>query len=270
MRIFTFLLIILLGFVIISCEKEYFSDESLNGSLLLKVLIDDEVNTEYTYNNSGLINEEKNKFHYSRHNYNNKNQLIQSDFYWDERIASSSSNILEEAMKRTDWVNPENTQKDSYFQFEYTKSGKLVKRMINRLNSDIQSYDILTWGEQDRIKRRTWYYENKESGFDNYFYDYNGNLIKQERYFVLESGEHKLQTTTEFEFDHFHNPYYTFRGLMIPGQNTNPNNIIKETYTLHFDVDGFIEPIQIKEYRYEYNQLGYPVKRDDSYVYVYN
>ncbi len=66
------------------------------------MLIDGEVYSEYTYNSSGLVEEEKSKYHYSKHSYNNNNQLIKSDYYWDWRIVSSSSHVLEEAAKRTE------------------------------------------------------------------------------------------------------------------------------------------------------------------------
>jgi len=266
----TFNLFVLICFLsLISCEKDSVFEDAGNGTLLKSVLINGEVYFEYTYNNAGIISEEKSKFSYTKHNYNSHNQLNQSDHYFDERIFSSSSYVLEDALNRTVWVNPANTEEDSYFSFEYHKSGQLEKRTITRLINSYRSFDVFTYNNQGRIERRTWYYENKVSGFDDYFYDSNDNLIKQQRYHVLENGKHELQTTTEYEFDNKHNPYLSFRSLMIPGQNTNPNNITKETYTIHFEVDNYINKIQVKENKYEYNSMGFPLKRRDGFEYVY-
>lgn len=253
-----------------SCSDDDFSDEFASENLLSEVRMDKEIYYRYTYTESNLILEEKSKFHYSKYQYNSKNQLIQSDHYWDERVASSNSGTLENAMQRTEWVNPGNTKKDSYFSFEYQKSGNLEKRIVHRLNNKISSFDLFRYNIQGKIDRRTWYDDGNESGYDTYSYDEKGNLIKVERYHILQNGSHELQTTTEYEFDNKNNPYFSFRNLLIPGQNTNVNNIVKETYTLHFEVDQFIQPVQITEYSYEYNSLDYPVKRSDGWEFIYN
>ena len=252
-----------------SCEKDNNFVEPQIGGLLKNVVVGNEVYYEFTYNNAGFILEEKSKFYYTKHSYNNQNQLLQSDHYWDQRIVSSSSYVLEEAMKRKEWVSPENTGKDSYFSFEYNKSGLLEKRTTNRINSAYKSDDFFTYNQAGQLVKRTSYQDNKVSVIDEYFYDSSGNMKKQERYLESETGTPVLQTTTEYEFDNKHNPYLPFRKLMIPGQNTNPNNIVKETYTLHFEVDNFVQKVQIKEFSYEYNSKEYPVYRSDGFEYVY-
>lgn len=257
------LIIIIAMFSCFSCEKGGLIEEG-DAYLIKQIFVEDELHAEYTYTNADLIAEEKSKFHYTKHSYNSANQLIQSEHYWDERIASSSSAVLEEAMQRSDWVNPENAEMDSYFSFEYHSSGKLKKRTITRMNGGESSVDTFLYNEDSKIQKRISFHDNKESVYDDYFYNNNGNLIKQQRYFVLERGTPELQTTTEYEFDDKHNPYLAFRGLMIPGRNTNPNNIIKETYTIHSEMD-----VQVTEFSYEYNTNGYPVKRTDGTNYVY-
>lgn len=229
-----------------------------------------EVYYRYTYTKADLILEEKSKFHYSKYSYNNRNQLVQSEHYWDLRIASSSSNVVQQAMERTEWVSPENTEKESINNFQYNSDGQLTKRTTFRVKSESESSDRFSYNSNNQIQKRTWYRDNKESGYDLFFYDKRGNLKKQQRFHIFENGEHKLQTTTEYEFDDKHNPYISFRKLMIPGHNTNLNNIVKETYTLHFEVDKFIQPVQITEYSYEYNSMDYPVKRSDGLEFIYN
>jgi hypothetical protein len=122
-----------------SCRNNDFSDEIANGTLLSEVRVGNEVYYRYTYTEADLILEEKSKFHYSKYQYNNRNQLIQSDHYWDERIASSSSNVIQQATERTDWVTPENTEKDSYNNFQYNSDGKLIKRITHRENTGDES-----------------------------------------------------------------------------------------------------------------------------------
>jgi hypothetical protein len=56
------------------------------------------------------------------------------------------------------------------------------------------------------------------------------------------------------------NPYLSFRRFMTPGKYTNQNNITRETYTIHFDVDQWTEKVQVQNNTYEYNSSGYPVK----------
>lgn len=270
MKVINVLSIFIVFFSFLTCNNEGNFEEPQAEGLLKSVLIGGEVYTEYTYNNAGLILEEKSKFHYSKYTYNYQNQLVQSDHYWDESFASSSSYVLEEAMKRTEWVSPENTEKDTYFSFEYNEMGQLEKRTINRINTGYKSDDLFSYNGAGQIIKRTSYHENEISVYDEYYYDSAGNLKKQERFHILENGTLELQTTNEYEFDNKLNPYLPFRELMIPGQNTNPNNIVKETYTLHFEVDEFIDKIQIKEYSYEYNSMGFPVSRSDGFGYVYN
>ena len=80
----------------------------------------------------------------------------------------------------------------------------------------------------------------------------------------------ELSTTTEYKYDIMHNPYQAFRRLITPGIYTNQNNIVKETYTIHFEVDASIEKVQITENSYEYNDMGYPIKKNEVTEYLYN
>lgn len=266
-------LLLSIGFLfLLSCGKEpvlrpYFSG---NGTFLKEVKIGGEIYYRYTYNDAGFVVEEKSKFHYSKHKYNGSNQLVHSDNYWDERIASSSSYVLDEAMKRTEWVSPENTERDSYTSLYYDRFGQLERSETFRENDSYSSFLTYSYDTKGRINRRIFYSNNNPSSYDEYHYDAAGNVVKTERYNILSKGKNELRTTTEYEFDNKHNPYYCFRGLMIPGRNTNLNNIVKETYTLHFEVDDYIEPVQITEYEYKYNSEGYPVKRNDTFEFIYD
>jgi hypothetical protein len=93
--------------------------------------------------------------------------------------------------------------------------------------------------ENDRISRQTTYWKNEISGYIDYFYDEKGNLIKEIRYLVPSTGIAELSISTEYEYDKMLNPYQSFKRLMTSGINTNQNNIIKEIYTIHFEVDSW-------------------------------
>ena len=261
---------ILLTIVFYACEKESVSpiDNIDDGTLINEVWGDGELFYEYTYNAAGLIEEEKGKFHYTRYKYNSKNQLTRSDYYIDERIFSSSSYVLDEAMNREEWVDPGNTELYSYNEYSYNSSGELKRRETNRLATGYESYSEYLYNNNGRIERRTSYHEGKASMYDLFFYDSVGNLIKEERYLILDDGSNELQTRNEYEFDNHPNPYLSFRALMIPGQYTNANNIVKDTYQIFFEVPGFDNNVQVTVNEYSYNEMGYPVQQNDwEYVY---
>jgi len=263
------LLIFIITLFFISCEEDkQLIIENTDIPLISKVLIGDEIYMEYSYNDANLLIEEKSKFHYSRHFYNNNNQLVASDFYWDMRIASSNSRVLEEAMTREEWVNPDNTPKSISHVLEYDSEKHIIRKSFIRPsgnNNDIVEFKY----ENDRIVRSTGYYNNSISGYTDYQYDEYGNVIRQTKYTVLSTGITELTTTTEYEYDSMHNPFQSFKRLVTPGIYTNPNNITKETYTLNFDVDPSIEEVQITEYEYAYNANGYPIKVNGETEYVY-
>lgn len=257
-----------LSLILLSCEKDeqLIIIENTDIPLLCKVFFGDEVYMEYIYNNLNLVVEEKSKFHYTKHSYNAKNELMASDIYWDMRVASSNSNVLEEAMNREEWVNPDNTQKSVSHSYKYNLKEQLVSKTYIRHQQGTSSIVEFLF-KDDRVIRSTGYTEGKISGYTDYTYDSNGNLNKEERHHSSPEGM-ELSTTTEYEYDNMHNPYQSFKRLITPGIYTNQNNIVKETYTLHFEVDESIDKVQITENSYEYNDMGYPKKKNEAeYVY---
>lgn len=258
-KILALILIVILS----ACAKEnsglIFSDHS---GLLYQIKFGSELSSEFTYNESNQIVEEKSKLHYTKHNYQN-GTLLSSDYYVDPGMYSSSSYMVESAMNRKEWVNPINTKKSSTKTYSHDNSGRIIK-YANNLEICEYSYD-----NKNRISRQTFYSDNKRSGYIDYIYDDNGNMIKRLHYWISASGVPELQTTTEYEFDDKHNPYRTFSSLVVPGRNTNTNNITRETYTIHFKVDPFINSVQITNNSYMYNRQGYPILKNDSEIYVY-
>jgi hypothetical protein len=253
-----------------SCEKDkQLIVENTDTPLISKVLIGGEMVMEYSYNNANLVAEEKSKFHYAKHTYNNINQLMTSDIYWDMRIASSNVSVLDSAMNRTEWVNPDNTPKSISHVLDYNSMKHIVRKSFIRLsgdNSDIVEFQY----ENDRIVRLTGYYNNSITGYTDYLYDHNGNIIKETKYRMSSAGIAELSTTSDYEYDNMHNPYQSFKRLLTPGTYTNPNNITKETYTIHLPAEQGSDNVQITAFSYEYNALGYPVTQNDNVYYVYN
>jgi len=176
--------------------------------------------------------------------------------------------FLKNETNREEWVNPDNTPKSVSHSYKYNPKEQLVSKAYIRHqqgNSSIVEFLF----EDDRVIRSTGYKEGEISGYTDYTYDSNGNLTMKEKYHSSPEGM-ELSTTTEYEYDNMQNPYQSFKRLITPGIYTNQNNIVKETYTIHFEVDASIEKVQITENSYEYNDEGYPVKVNGIKEYVYN
>jgi hypothetical protein len=69
---FIFFVLVILS----SCNTNDFSDEFASENLLSEVRMGKEIYYRYTYTEEDLILEEKSKFHYSKYQYNSRNQLI--------------------------------------------------------------------------------------------------------------------------------------------------------------------------------------------------
>ena len=252
-----------------SCEKDkQMIAENTDIPLISKVLIGGESFLEYTYSDANLIFEEKNKFTYTKHSYNDKNLLTTSEFYLDPAMHSSSSIVIESAANRKEWVNSENTSKSLTKTYEYNDKEQLIRVTYIRPSVSNSEYSEFTY-ENDRIIRQTMYWQNEISNYFDYFYDGKGNLIKQTKYRVPATGTAELLTTTEYEFDNMQNPYQSFKRLITPSKYTNQNNITKETYTIHFEVDASIQKVGVTNNTYEYNDKGYPVKVNGEAEYLY-
>jgi len=252
-----------------SCELFREPDiENQGMDLISEIRHDGEVHLKYSYNSQNLVIEEKTRFTYTGHSYNTGNQLVKSEFYIDPGVYSSSSTVVEASMNRTDWVNPSNTEKSLTQELEYDKNDRLVKKHYIRAVAGGPEYMTFTY-ENDRIMRSQSYWQGNPSAYTDFFYDDSGNLIKEERYNYWGGTEPELSTTTEYEFDDMNNPYYAFRRLRSPGKYTNPNNIVKQTYTIHFEVDDSVEKVTVTTFTYDYNDKGYPVMVNGDIEYIY-
>ena len=231
--------------------------------LLKHVKYDNEIQQSFTYTPDYAIKEEKSKHHYTLHTYDRNGKIKTSEHYIDNRIFSSSSVMLDSALNRKDWVNPQNTERSRTISYEYNSNGQLIKTTGG---IDDVSFE---YNNEGRIIRQTFFHNNVQAGYHDFEYDERGNLLKRKHYWLLDSRGPELQSTTEYEYDDQTNPFYYFKDTHIPGRNTNPNNIVKETYTLHIEVDPSIKKVQTTEYKYQYHPLGYPVKVNKTIEYIY-
>lgn len=257
------MLILFLNVFVPQEKTEPVNSDNADVSLLYKVFIDSDLCYEYTYNTAKLISEEKSKYRYIKHNYNTKNQLVSTDYYEDLSLLSNNSRVVETAHKRQEWVTPDNTAISNHQSFEYNDKGQVIK------STDHLCYFTYNYDKNDRISRQTCYHQDKISGYIDYSYDNKGNLIKKSGFEVFTSGDSQLTSTYEYKFDNKFNPFRSFKSLMIPGENTNINNVTKEIYTVHFMVDHVVNDKQIKEYSYEYNEKGCPVRVNMNIEYFY-
>jgi hypothetical protein len=263
------LAIILLSaiFICASCEKEAeLTIENEGIPLLVKEIYSDNLYWEYTYNEANLPKEVKTKFCYTSYLYNNDNQLTSYDFYEDGRIYSSDWATADSALKRKEWVTPQNTKLSARGIYSY-HHGKLEHITVYQQRFNSQSSTTFEYDGNGRIGRQTFYSDNAPSGYMDYVYDETGNMILQKHYVISEDNP-ILITSTAYEFDDNPNPFIPFRKLMNPGRYTNENNIVRETLTFFIDVPG-VDKVQVTESTYEYNDQGYPVKKNNLVRYEY-
>lgn len=261
------IILILTAFLMLTCKDKVYNELTGEGTLIKEIAANGEIYNSYTYNKADLVQEEKSKYRFTEHHYNDKNQLVQSDTYLDESITSNNPAILEEAKNRTDWVTPENTEMNSYTTFEYDSKGQLKKTTQFNLKDTSSTYSTYVYNN-DKIEKRTTYHNNEPALLDVYYYDQYGNLITEERYTFNTEGKPEISTSTEYHLDDKNNMYISFRALMIPGEHTNKNNILKKIYTT-YSADGSVNDVQTTEFTYEYNTKDFPERRSDGFEYTY-
>ena len=260
--------------VLISCKKDEILDTGISGNtyvpILSKVLIDNQSTYEYSYTTSNLISQEKTKFDYTIHTYNDKGLLITTEYYGNDDLLSSDLKILETAMNRKEWITPENGKKVSTITYEYNNNRQLIKSTYSLPLLGSIEYSLFTYDTNNRMSRQTMYWENTATGYIEFSYDGKGNLIKELLYNLQSTGVAELVTSTVYSLDNQLNPYKPTSRVMTPGINTNLNNIIKETHTILYPADKGPEKVQITETSYMYNGMGYPVSRNNNVTYIYN
>jgi hypothetical protein len=261
---------LLFASVLLSCQKEeQLIVENTGLSLLSKVNIDNQPFYEYSYTSTNLVSEEKSKYDFTKHTYNEKNLLLSTDFYGNLDILSSDPLVSETAINKKDWVTPANGSKGGTIKYEYNSNEQLIKTIYTRPQSVSSEYSEFSYDANNRISRQIMYWENKETGHTDYLYDDKGNLVKESLFSQPATGAAELSTTTQYEFDNQQNPFRSFSRLVTPGIYTNINNITKETYTIHPNTSSGTAKIQVTATTYTYNAKTYPVIKNSNIEFVY-
>ena len=256
--------------VFLSCKKQ---DEpsiavTTRAQILSQVKIDNQPSIAYSYNTLNLISEEKSRYDYSSYHYNAGNQLVSTDYYTNSNILSSDQQVCQTAMNQQGWFTPDITNKGGSITYEYNDKQQLIKSTYTPVTGSSQNSEF-SYGTNDRISRQLLYWDNKETGYIDYTYDERGNLTEENLYYLSATGVAELSTTMQYVFDTQQNPYKSVSRLMTPGINTNPNNIIKETYTIHLKADQGGDKVQITETTYQYNSTGFPISKNGNTEYIY-
>ena len=81
---------LLLATILLSCQKDNLEiDMKTDVPLIRNVVIANQPFYEYSYNYDNLISAEKSKFNITKYIYNDKNQLVTTDYYSDNDLLSS-------------------------------------------------------------------------------------------------------------------------------------------------------------------------------------
>ncbi len=262
--------IFLLGAAIIfSCKKE---DPFTNGnteSLFLRQIITDKTPTsEYTYSSAKFISEEKGKFAYTVNHYNDNDQLVSTEYYVNFAVLSKDQQVSEAAINQKSWVALTKSNLSGIITYAYNDKGQLIKTLYTPTTGNPQSSEF-SYDENDRIGRQNLLWENSQLGYIEYTYDVDGNLTEENLYSISASGSEELSITTVYEFDGKQNPFKLISRLMIPGINTNINNVIKETQTIHLTAAQGGDFTEVTQNSYKYNTNGYPIGKNGNVEYLY-
>jgi hypothetical protein len=270
MKIRLFSLSLLFAAILYSCqEKDYEIDIKADVPKIKKVIIADQPFYEYSYTNADIVSQERSMFNSTTFSYNDKAQLMITDYYSDNALLGNDLQVIENALAGKGLLNLTDSQKGGTLEFKYDIYGQLIKTIFGGASGSNPESSEFSYDSNSRIGRQTLLWENKIIGYIDYLYDGGGNLIKETLFSITSSGIPELNTTTQYEFDSYQNPFKAFYRLMTPGINTNPNNIIKETYTIHFKPGQGTDIVQITINSYDYDSKGYPVRKNGNIEFLY-
>lgn len=239
-----------------SCKKEdrnavlYYSD-----TLLSQVNSGNQAVHGLTYNSSYLIYESMEPYMYSKYTYDSRNTLLKVEMAFS--FSPLSCVAIPGASLEAD---PRNASISQYLEFEYDDALRLIKKsdyFVNGGSSKLISYQTYDYVNDKIVKISSLNPQRQMTQYNNYTYDENGNVSRDDLY--TSGTVSKLLRTTIYEFDNKNNPYQVFSSEGEPGKYTNRNNIIKETYISY---NGTVENRNTSLHTYEYNSLDYPIKID--------
>ena len=271
-KITTFCLFIIV--ILLSCKKEDLNHNTGSTTapyipVLAKVLVDNQSASEFLYNDSSMIWQEKAKLGLTINHYNAKGQLATSEYYGNDDVLSSDLSVSQTAMTQTEWVTQASGKLIGIITYDYNESGQLSKSTSTHPSFTCKEYSLFTYDANGRISKQSMYWDDVETGYIDYAYDSKGNLTSEILYGIPASGNPVEINSTKYSFDGAPNPYRMNNKLQIPGINSNINNIAKETYTIYLSSALGPDNVSVTDYVYTYNTLGYPVSKNGNTTYVY-
>jgi hypothetical protein len=248
------LLIIVVFLCLTTCNKEgTIENLCYSSTLISQVNAGDIAIHGLTYNSNCLIYESTESFKYKRFSYDDQNILKRVEVAYS--FSAFSCVMIPGQSLESD---PRKASISQYSEFEYDDALRLTKKSnyffysSNPQLTSCQTYEY----ENDKVSKMSMFNaQGKLTQYNNYTYDNNGNITRDDQY--TNNSVIKLVKTTIYEYDNKNNPYQVFACEGEPGVYTNRNNILNETSVSY---NGTAESSDTKLNVYEYNSLDYPVR----------
>lgn len=274
MNIKTITFFLLFTSILLSCKKEDLTHGTGSSAVpdmpvLSKVLIDNQSASEFLYNDTNMIWQEKTRLDLTIHHYNSKGQLATSEFYGNDDALSNDQSVSQTAMTQAAWVTQASGKKIGIIMYEYNNNGQLSKSTSTHPSLTCVEYSLYTYDYNNRITRQTMYWDEVATGYIDYTYDTKGNLACETLYSTPSTGDPVAINSTKYSFDGAPNPYRMTSKLQVPGINSNINNIVRETNTIFIPAAIGSNNVTVTDNTYTYNTSGYPVSKNGNMTFVY-
>jgi hypothetical protein len=274
MKIKTITFCLLFVTILLSCKKEDITHGTGSATapyipVLSKVLVDNQSASEFLYNDTNMIWQEKTRLDLTINHYNTKGQLVTSEYYGNDDALSSDQSVSQTAMTQAAWVTPASGKKIGIITYEYNDNGQLTKSTTTHPLITCTEYSLYTYDTNNRISRQSMYWDEVATGYIDYTYDIKGNLANETLYSIPITGDPVAINSTKYGFDGAPNPYRMNNKLLVPGINSNINNIVRETNTIYLPAALGSNNVSITENTYTYNTLGYLVSKNSNMTFVY-
>jgi hypothetical protein len=251
------ILIILFFLCFTTCKKQEINEDLCYSSTLVSQINSGNLAVHgLTYNNNCLVFESTRPFTYKRFSYDANNTLRKVEEAYT--FNGFSCVMLPGQPVESD---PRRARINAYSEFEYDDVLNLSKKSIYFIkdgHSQLISWATYNYSNGNIVKVSIFNPQGQLTQYNDYAYDNNGNIIKNDQY--SNNSGIKLLKTVICEFDDKNNPYRVFACEGEPGINTNRNNITIETTISYL---GTNESLDTRLFVYEYNNLDYPVRIND-------
>ncbi len=257
----SYLLTIIFIWLFYSCEKDNLNLEDFQGETLIRHIGNSEEDMRIiTYYNTGLVQEDLNRFIYNKFIYNEKEQLERLE------IARSVNPLSCAIIPGTGFESGEDPRKakpSEIHEFQYNENGKLLRQdhyFMGNEQKQLMVYITYEYDQENIVKLVYYIPTGEMSHYTTFEYDENSNVIEVKSYGKTQNTEFELQNKSICEYDNKLNPFKVFQATGYPGVFTNTNNITREIHFNYYGDEVYSDTIVNT---YEYNDIGYPVEVND-------